>query len=206
MVYIGVLGAQNVGKTAILKLFEKYVEEEKIKEVDNEITIKLMEKDFKGETHVVVENGKSTTITITPNRIAFNDSKNRNHSIFAPGGHIERNVVKMGIITISKIVKSVIAIFALDRPIKEQFEFFKEVRFFPKMIYVCFNKFDLMKNEKDIEEKIKNFEGEIIEYFQSKRIAVKNFYRTVAIETPDMKKYNDEIIKMILEIINSPTG
>jgi hypothetical protein len=203
MVYIGVLGAQNVGKTAILKLFEKYIEEDRIKEVESGASCKILEKDFKGETNVIIEDGKPLTITITPNRIAFIDSRTGiNHSIFAPGGHIDRNVVKMGIITVSRIVKSVVVLFAFDRPIKEQFEFFKEIRFFPKTINVCFNKFDLVQNEKDIEEKIKNYEGEIIEYFESKRIAVKKFYRTVAIETPESKKYNDEVIKMILDIIN----
>lgn len=204
MVYIGVLGAENVGKTAILLLFKKYIEENKIQQVDSGITCKILEMDFKGETNVVIENGKPVTITITPNRLTFSDSKTGgNHSIFAPGGHIDRNVVKMGIITVSRIVKSVIAIFALDRPIKSQFEFFKEIRFFPRSINVCFNKIDLIKNDPNMEERIKNYEGEIIEYFESKKISVKKFYRTMAIESPDMKKYNDDVVKMILEIITT---
>lgn len=204
MVYIGVLGAENVGKTAILKLFKKYVQENKIQEIDSGTTCKIIEEDFKGETNVVVDKGTAATITITPNRLVFSDSKTgSNHSIFAPGGHIDRNVVKMGIITVSRIVKSVIAVFALDRPIKNQFEFFKEIRFFPKAINVCFNKIDLMKDDPNLEEKIRNYEGEIVEYFESKRIAVKKFYRTMALENKDMKKYNDDVVKMILEIITS---
>ncbi len=205
MVYIGVLGAENTGKTAILKLFKKYIVDNLIPQIDNGTVCTLIEEDFRGETNVIKEENKAYTITITPNRVVFNDSKTReNHSIFAPGGHIDRNVVKMGIITVSRIVKSVIAIFALDRPIKDQFEFFKEIRFFPKMINVCFNKVDLMKDDPKLDEKIKNYEGEIVEYFEKKRIVVKKFYRTMALEdNNEMKIYNDEVVKMILDIIRT---
>lgn len=199
MVYIGVLGAENVGKTSILWLFKKYIDEGLIKRVDKNIVVKRLEEDFRGESKVT-EGGVNLTITITPNRLVFNESKTgSNHTLFAPGGHKNRNVVKMGIITVSKLVRSVVAIFALDRPLKEQFEFYKDIRFFPKLINVCFNKVDLIAND-SMEQKLKNYEGEIIEFFGSKKIAVKKFYRTCAAGIPDMEKYNDEVVKMLLDI------
>ena len=45
MVYIGVLGAENVGKTSILWLFKKYIDEGLIKSGQN-IVVKRLEEIF----------------------------------------------------------------------------------------------------------------------------------------------------------------
>lgn len=81
------LGQKMWGKTSILWLFKKYIDEGLIKRVDKNIVVKRLEEDFRGESKVT-EGGVNLTITITPNRLVFNESKTgSNHTLFAPGGH-----------------------------------------------------------------------------------------------------------------------
>jgi len=210
MVNIGLLGDISVGKTSLLRLFVRYLNKGDIENVEGGTKCTVMKTDFSGEA--TVPGGKKEdalnekeTKTIHPNRIVFRDDKtNKAHTIFAPGGDVGRAVVKMGVITISRIATQIVAVFSMDRPIEEQLKFFTDVRFFPKAIYVCINKFDLVEgNKADKEKKLEAVKKKIVDYFTKRKIEVKETYITCG-ETvegfADIETYNNAVAEMILEI------
>jgi translation elongation factor EF-Tu-like GTPase len=207
MVNIGLLGDVSVGKTSILRLFVRYLKKGDIENVEGGTKCSVVKADFSGEATVPggekedALNEKETK-TIHPNRIVFREDKtNKAHTIFAPGGDRARAVVKMGIITISRIATQIIAVFSLDRDLDPQFEFFNDVRFFPDKINVCINKFDLI--EGDREKKIEEMKKQIKDFFEARKIAISEFFITCG-ETidnfDDIEKYNNRVAEMILEI------
>jgi translation elongation factor EF-Tu-like GTPase len=207
MVNIGLLGDVSVGKTSILRLFVRYLKKGDIEKVDGGVKCSVVKADFSGEATVPggdkedVLNEKETK-TIHPNRIVFREDKtNKAHTIFAPGGDRQRSVVRMGIITISRISTAIIGVFALDRDIDSQLEFFSDVRFFPEKIHVCLNKIDLIENfgEKELE----NVKKEIANFFEQRKVKVEDFYITcgeIIEDFDDIEKYNNRVPEMILEI------
>lgn len=201
------LGDVSVGKTSILRLFVRYLKKGDIEKVEGGVKCSVVKADFSGEATVPggekedVLNEKETK-TIHPNRIVFReDGSNRAHTIFAPGGDRARAVVKMGIITISRIATQIIAVFSLDRELESQFEFFNDVRFFPDTISVCINKVDLL--EGDREKKIEEMKNQIQEFFNARKIDINEFFITCG-ETvedfEDVEKFNNRVAEMILEI------
>lgn len=207
MVNIGLLGDISVGKTSILRLFVRYLKQGDIEKVKGGTKCSVVKADFSGEATVPggekedALNEKETK-TIHPNRIVFReDSTNKAHTIFAPGGDRARAVVKMGIITISRIATKIIAVFSLDRDLDPQFEFFNDVRFFPDKIYVCINKIDLVKGDK--EKKLKEVKEKIKEFFEARKIGITETFITCG-ETiegfADAETYNNRVAEMILEI------
>ena len=107
----------------------------------------------------------------------------------------------MGIITISRIATQIIAVFSCDRDLKTQFEFFTDVRFFPDKISVCINKIDLI--EGDPVAKVEELKTEIENFFNKRKIAVKEFFVVCAEAVEgfeDVKTYNDHTAEMILKI------
>ncbi|MFX1379237.1 MAG: hypothetical protein ACFFA4_09080 [Promethearchaeota archaeon] len=207
MVNIGLLGDVSVGKTSILRLFVRYLKKGDIEKVKGGIKCSVVKADFSGEATVPggekedALNEKETK-TIHPNRIVFReDDTNKAHTIFAPGGDRARAVVKMGIITISRIATQIIAVFALDRDLKPQFEFFNDVRFFPDKIYVCINKIDLVKGDKA--KKLDEVKTQIINFFEKRKIAINDTFITCG-ETiqgfEDVETYNNQVAEMILKI------
>ena len=207
MVNIGLLGDISVGKTSLLRLFVRYLKKGDIENVKGGAKCSVVKADFSGEATVPggekedALNEKETK-TIHPNRIVFReDTTNKAHTIFAPGGDRARAVVKMGIITISRIATQIVAVFSLDRDLKTQFEFFNDVRFFPDNIYVCINKVDLV--EGDIESKLNDVKKEINSFFDTRKIGIKETFITCG-ETiegfEDIEAYNNRVAEMILEI------
>ncbi len=207
MVNIGLLGDISVGKTSILRLFVRYLKKGDIEKVEGGTKCSVVKADFSGEATVPggekedALNEKETK-TIHPNRIVFReDSTNKAHTIFAPGGDRARAVVKMGIITISRIATQIIAVFSLDRDLDPQFEFFNDVRFFPDKIFVCINKVDLI--EGDREKKIEEMKVQIQDFFEARKIAISEFFITCG-ETVDnfdeVERYNNRVAEMILQI------
>ncbi|MFX0023320.1 MAG: hypothetical protein ACFE9S_13420 [Candidatus Hermodarchaeota archaeon] len=207
MVNIGLLGDVSVGKTSLLRLFVRYLKKGDIEKVKGGTKCSVVKADFSGEATVPggekedALNEKETK-TIHPNRIVFReDVSNKAHTIFAPGGDRSRAVVKMGIITISRIATQIIAVFSLDRDLKPQFDFFNDVRFFPDKIYVCINKIDLVKGDK--EKKLGTVKTQINEFFEKRKIAVNDVFITCG-ETiegfEDIETYNNQVAEMILEI------
>jgi len=207
MVNIGLLGDVSVGKTSILRLFVRYLKKGDIENVEGGAKCSVVKADFSGEATVPGGDkedalNQKETKTIHPNRIVFREDKtNKAHTIFAPGGDRQRAVVKMGIITISRIATQIIAVFSLDRDLDPQFEFFNDVRFFPDKIYVCINKVDLI--EGDREKKIEEMKKQIQDFFETRKIAISEVFITCG-ETvddfDDVEKYNNRVAEMILEI------
>ena len=207
MTNIGLLGDVSVGKTSILRLFVKYLSKGDIEKVEGGKKCTPVKTDFSGEATVPGGEKEDTldekeTKTIHPNRVVFReDETGRAHTIFAPGGDRQRAVVRMGIITISRISTSIVAVFSLDRDLETQFEFFGDVRFFPDTLNVCLNKVDLLKGDRDTElEKMKKA---ISAFFEKRKIKVKEYYVTCSetIENfSEVTKYNDRVAEMLLNV------
>ncbi|MHA2290351.1 MAG: hypothetical protein ACXABG_16310 [Promethearchaeota archaeon] len=207
MVNIGLLGDISAGKTSILRLFVKYLKVGDIEKVEGGKKCTVVKTDFSGEATVPggakedALNQKETK-TIHPNRVVFReDESGKAHTIFAPGGDVQRNVVRMGVITISRIASQIVAVFSCDRPLETQFAFFNDVRFFPDKIFVCINKIDLIK--KDAEKKVEEAKVKIEDFFKQRKITVKEFFITCAESVEgfeDVQTYNDHTAEMILDI------
>ncbi len=210
MVNIGLLGDISVGKTSILRLFVRYLKVGDIEKVKGGQKCTVIKTDFSGEATVPGGSKEDSlnqkeTKTIHPNRIVFREDKSgKAHTIFAPGGDRKRAVVKMGIITISRIATQIIAVFSLDRKLERQFEFFNDVRFFPDNISVCINKIDLL--EGDREKGLEDIKNKINNFFNHRKITVSNYFITCG-ETvsnfEEVEEYNNHVAEMILEITTS---
>jgi hypothetical protein len=207
MVNIGLLGDISAGKTSILRLFVKYLKVGDIEKVQGGQKCTVVKTDFSGEATVPGGDkedalNQKETKTIHPNRVVFREDKSgKAHTIFAPGGDRSRSVIRMGIITISRIATQIIAVFSCDRTLETQFEFFRDVRFFPDKISVCINKIDLV--EGDAEKKVEEYKTAIEEFFKERKISVKEFFVTCAESVKgfeDVQTYNDRTAEMILEI------
>lgn len=207
MVNIGILGSVSAGKTTLLRLFVKMCnKKDKIKELGSACT--LLKIDFSGESTLDLDREleNKETKTIHPNRVYFKeDDTGINHTLFAPGGDKERAVVRMGIITISRIAKQIVTIFSLDKSLKEQFEFFDTIRHFPKDIYVCFNKFDLVDENQDDEKYLKKLKDSVTKYFSKRKIKIKEIFFTCAEAEEEFTHLNDNATQMILQIVKSNT-
>ncbi|MHA1511600.1 MAG: hypothetical protein ACTSRX_07770 [Promethearchaeota archaeon] len=182
MTNIGLLGAVSVGKTTILRLFVKYLKTNKIDGVQGGKSCTVVKTDFSGEAVLDPETGIKETKTIHPNRVVFRENElKRNHTLFAPGGDRGRAVVRMGVITISRIAKQII---------------------FPKQIYVCFNKIDLIAENLRVQT-VESMKAEVIEFFAKRNIVVKEFYTVSAESVGGMESFNDKAAEMILYIATS---
>ena len=201
------LGDVSVGKTSILRLFVRYLKKGDIEKVEGGVKCSVVKADFSGEATVPGGDkedalNQKETKTIHPNRIVFReDASNRAHTIFAPGGDRKRSVVRMGIITISRISTEVIGVFALDRDLDLQLEFFNDVRFFPEKVHICLNKIDLL--EKSGEKELESIKKKITDFFEYRKVKVDDFYITCG-ETvegfEDVEEYNNRVAEMILKI------
>lgn len=202
MAILGLMGAMNVGKTAVLKMFVDYVEKNKIGKIKGGMDCQIEKQDFKGESEIEVDGDDGYSKTITPNKVVFTENKSgASHTLFAPGGDRDRAVIRMGIITISRIARQIVGLFALDQPLKEQFKLYDLIRYMPKTIYVCLNKYDLLEGSDDDKAKtLESIKSEIEAYFKKRRITVKGFFQTCAIEKPDFIDYNDNTARMILDL------
>ncbi len=207
MVNIGLLGDISAGKTSILRLFVRYLKVGNIEKIEGGKKCTIVKTDFSGEATVprgAKEDSlnQKETKTIHPNRVVFReDSSGKAHTIFAPGGDRARSVIRMGIITISRIATQIIAVFSCDRPLEKQFEFFRDVRFFPDNIFVCINKIDLIKE--DPEKKVQEAKEKITDFFKLRKITIKEFFITCAESVEgfeDVQTYNDNTAEMILNI------
>jgi len=210
MVNIGLLGDISAGKTSILRLFVKYLKVGDIERVKGGQKCTVVKTDFSGEATVPGGDkednlNQKETKTIHPNRVVFREDKTgRAHTIFGPGGDRHRAVVKMGIITISRIATQIIAVFSLDRELERQFEFFTDVRFFPDKIYACINKIDLVEGDRD--KKIEEVKKKIDTFFNKRKISVIEYFITCGEnikDFPEVEEYNNRVAEMILEITTS---
>ena len=210
MVNLGILGDISVGKTSLLRIFVRYLNKGDIENVEGGMKCTVVKTDFSGEATVPGGSKEESlnekeTKTIHPNRVVFReDESQKAHTLFSPGGDVRRAVVRMGVITISRISTQIIAVFSCDRAIQEQFSFFNDIRFFPTQIYCCINKIDLLKgNKTQRNKKLGEMKKAIEEFFQKRKIEVKEFFITCG-ETiegfEDIESYNDKVAEMILKI------
>ncbi|HME52863.1 MAG TPA: hypothetical protein VKM55_11645 [Candidatus Lokiarchaeia archaeon] len=208
MVNVGILGDVSVGKTTILRLFVKYVEEKSLQEKFQTEDASIVKADFSGEATLPSKDDVKETKTIHPNRVVFRIG-DKMHTLFAPGGD-NRPLVRMGITTVSRIARLIVAVFDLSRDLDSQFEFYSAVRFIPKTIIVALNKADLLEKDmskKEANKKIEEYKKEIGEYFQEKRqIKVEGYYVTVAESNPDFEDSNDECARLILDCIKNESA
>jgi len=207
MVNIGLLGDISAGKTSILRLFVRYLKVGDIEKVKGGQKCTIVKTDFSGEATVPGGDKEDTlnqkeTKTIHPNRVVFREDKSgKAHTIFAPGGDRKRAVVKMGIITISRIATQIIAVISLDRELEGQFAFFNDVRFFPDKIYVCINKIDLIEGDK--EKKLEELKTKIDSFFNQRKISVVDYFITcgeIIKDFENVEEYNNNVAEMILDI------
>ncbi len=213
MVNIGLLGDVSVGKTSILRLFVRYLNKGNIENIEGGMKCTVVKTDFSGEATIPKGNkenklNEKETKTIHPNRVVFREDKsNRAHTVFSPGGDIRRAVVKMGVITISRIATQIVVVFSCDRAIEKQFEFFNDIRFFPNKISACINKIDLIGgNKTQVKKKLEEMKKQIEGFFKERKIEIKDFFITCG-ETvegfEDIESYNDQVAQMILKVATS---
>lgn len=185
-------------------MFVDYVEREKIGKIKGGIECVIEKKDFKGESELQLPEGEEEyTKTITPNKVVFTETKTgKSHTLFAPGGDRDRAVIRMGIITISRIARQMVGLFALDQPLKEQFKLYDLIRYIPnKRIYICLNKYDLLEGtEEEKTKKLEEKKTKITEYFKKRHIEVMSFFQTCAVDKDDFSEYNDNTALMILDL------
>ncbi|MHA1474749.1 MAG: hypothetical protein ACTSPA_13315 [Promethearchaeota archaeon] len=198
MANIGLMGALNVGKTAILKMFVDYVENGKICSI---MECYIEKKEFKGESEYEVKDGDNFSKTILPNKVVFTYKKTGgSHTLFAPGGARDHAVIRMGIITISRIAREIVGLFAVDQSLNNQFKLYDLIRYMPKRINIILTNLNKIpeygrdKNLEDIKYKIEN-------YFNNRRIKV-NQIQSVYLNTdnPGLLDKNYEAMRMILKI------
>jgi len=211
MVNIGFLGVPNSGKTSLLRNFIKFIREERFKQLNIQDSYKLISTDFSGESQLInfkenVEDFIKLTKTIYPNKVVFqNLNSGHFHTIFDPGGDNSMPIVKIGIITITRISNIIIAIITLDQPIKDQLKFFESIRYLPKKIFVCINKMDLInKSESGIQLEYNKdtIESSIKKQFGKQKTEVIKFFYTCSEEITNFYNYCEEAFKMVLEISN----
>ncbi len=198
MVNVGILGDVSSGKVAILRLFVRYVEDNALQRRFGTEVASIVKADFSGEATLPGRDGSEATKTIHPNRVVFRIGKMM-HTLFAPGGD-DRPLVRMGITTVSRIARLIVAVFDVSSDLEPQFEFYSAVRFIPKTIIVALNKADLLG--KDMNKKIEVIKKKINEYFQDKRkITVTGFYITVTEPMPGFSDQNDACAELIIDCI-----
>ncbi len=199
MVNVGILGDVSVGKTTILRLFVKYVEDKTLQKKFKTGEAQVVKADFSGEATLPSKGDEKETKTIHPNRVVFRIG-DKMHTLFAPGGD-DRPLVRMGITTVSRIARLIVAVFDVSRDIDDQFDFYSAVRFIPKTIIVALNKADLLG--KDMNKKIEEYKKKIGDYFSTKRqIKVEGFYVTVAESKEEFQDQNDACARLILDCIS----
>lgn len=195
-----------MGKTSILRLFVKYLNKGDIENVEGGVKCTVIKTDFSGEATIPKGGGtEKETKTIHPNRVVFREEESQKaHTIFAPGGDVQRAVVKMGIITISRIATQIIAVFSCDRELQPQFDFFNDIRFFPDKIYACINKVDLIQGtDVQKEKKLMELKSKIIDFFKQRKIDIIETFVTCGENIDgfaDVEKYNNAVAEMILKV------
>ena len=202
MVNIGFLGPVDAGKTSILRTFINFVNSNDSKNENIFDSCSILQEDFSGESIIDKEKdeiGKDSK-TIHPNRVVFRENiSGKSHTLFAPGGDRERAVVRMGIITISRIAKEIVLVFNLEQPLQEQFKFFQSIRYLPKNVFICFNKCDKLPREQ-LKSVISDYSKKIERFLMKKRISIKNLFFTCAKDVGDYYEFNQNTAKMIVQV------
>jgi len=163
---------------------------------EGQISGTLIKADFFGETTLAP--GGRETKTIHPNKVTFEDENHQLFTILAPGGEINRSVVKIGAITSSRLAKSIVAVFDLTKDLKAQLEYFTKLKIYVKHIWICLSKFDLLPPG-DRDDRIKDYTQQIRDFFAQRGIAVKNVAWVGESADPAYEEQNLAVAQLILE-------
>ncbi len=186
---VSLLGSASIGRTNILRIFIRMVEEGKINGT-------LVKTNFFGETTLAP--GGRETKTIHPNKVTFEDENHQAYTILAPGGEINRSVVKIGAIASSRLAKSMVAVFDLTKDLKPQLTYFTKLKIYVKHLWICLSKFDLV-SPGDREDRIKTYSQQIREFFAQQGIEVKNIAWAGEAANPDFEEQNIAVAQLILD-------
>ncbi len=179
MVNIGILGAQDCGKTMSFILFLQYIK--------------------KTGNRVVQGNpgGTEPTTTLTLDFVRFT-WKSQIHALYGSGGHKTRltDYYRKYVI---RAADQFLCLIDLTLPLEDQFGFYEELFPLPaRHVVVNFNKYDTLEGKM----RLKRYEPEVVEFFESNRLPVQGTYVTVAIRDSTEKylEYNQNCIKAILHL------
>ncbi len=186
---VSLLGPANIGRTNILRIFIRMLEE-------GNINGTLGKTDFFGETTLAP--GGRETKTIHPNRVTFYDENHQTYTILAPGGETDRPVVKIGAITSSRLAKSIVAVFDLTKDLKPQLEYFVKLKIYVKHLWVCLSKFDLVSPGDQV-GRIKTYSEQVREFFSQRGVQVKNIAWAGEAANADYEEQNLAVAQLILE-------
>ncbi|MHA1701184.1 MAG: hypothetical protein ACTSWK_02850 [Promethearchaeota archaeon] len=199
MTNIGLMGALNVGKTTILKMFVDYVENGKI---CSSMECYIEKKEFKGESEFGVKDGENLSKTILSNKVVFTFKKTGgSHTLFAPGGARDHAVIRMGIITISRIAKEIVGLFAVDQSLIEQFKLYDLIRYMPKKVNIILTNLEKIP-EFSKDKKLEDIQNTIFRYFNNRRIRINGFYYVFFdTDNPKFLEHNYKALRMILNLV-----
>ncbi len=191
MVNVGLFGVIKAGHEEILDLFVKYYEAGRLTQIDPVLNCKIKKVVFpEDDDHF-------------PRRVLFRDEiEHKDHGLFVPRGDFTNSVDKMGIITVSRIARKVIAVFDMTKDLKYQFKFFQSLKLYPRSFTVCLSRVEQFDSEHR-EEIIGSFKSNITQFFNSRRIRIDKFFPVIVeLQHPDseFRQYNDAAVKMILDV------
>ncbi|HMF32044.1 MAG TPA: hypothetical protein VKK79_11545 [Candidatus Lokiarchaeia archaeon] len=192
---IALLGAANIGRTNLLRIFLRYVEQGLIPE-----NIRILKTDFSGES--ILATGGRKTKTILPNKVNFEDEDGALYELIAPGGETDRPVIKMGAITSSRLSKAIIIVFDLTQDLDPQLEYFNSVKIFLKCVWVCLTKFDLLAEEEQASQTL-SYSERVKDFFAQRGIEIKGVAWAGDSQDVQVEEQNAAVVKMILEAARS---
>ncbi|MHA1820919.1 MAG: hypothetical protein ACTSU2_08960 [Promethearchaeota archaeon] len=188
MTNIGLIGSEGTNRTRFQRYFIKFIKEHL------ELNFDIVKTDFSGESILLDPETGKLTGKLLPNKVVFMErDTGKYHAILAPSDDRSNSTVKMGVITISRIAREIIAFFTADRPIEEQFDFYDNIRHFPREIDVCINYSSLQDKDK-----IREMEQEIAAYFEKRKIKIRAFY--IYNEVEERNTDVDNLCMAILDI------
>lgn len=178
MVNIGILGAQDCGKTSVFAYFM------------NQIT-ESGEKIISG-----APGGPEKYATETVDLIRFT-AKGFIHVLYGTGGH-KRPITDYYRVYVLRNADRFLCMFDLSLPLEDQFKFYNEIEIPTRQISISLNKYDLAKDKYDeYKEQIEHF------FKNEKKKLIKEIYPTVAIEykeTEEFKQYNQNCVDVLLSL------
>ena len=164
MVNIGILGAQDCGKTSVFVYFM------------NQIT-QSGEKIISG-----APGGPEKYATETVDLIRFT-AKGFIHVLYGTGGH-KRPITDYYRTYVLRNADRFLCMFDLSIPLDDQMKFYTEVEIPTRQVTIALNKYDLAKdNYEEYKEQIEDF------FKNEKKKLIKEIYPTVAIEYNETNEY-----------------
>lgn len=178
MVNIGILGAQDCGKTTVFAYFMDHL-------------------NLSGERVLSgAPGGPEKYATETVDFLRFT-SKGFIHVIYGTGGH-KRPITNYYRNYVLRNADRFLCMFDLSEPIEDQLEFYNDFKIPTRQITVLLNKYDLAADNFDPHlEKIEDY------FKNDKKKIIKDIYPSVAMEYGDdneFKEYNENCVNALLKL------